>query len=320
MHTPPISENGSQRPRGLHFIWVIVALVALALLSIPTAAVFAVHRGNHGSSAQERVSLSNVGRPGGAAGSIAGAVPAAQDALRLPDSLPPSAKAMNVPILMYHYVDAAPPSVGSHAGSLTVRTKEFQAQMDFLAQNGYHTVTLEQTYAAMAGLASLPAKPVVLTFDDGGLDDYTVAYPILRSHGFVATFFVITAFVGEPNIMTWNQLREMQMSGMAIESHTARHSDLTKTTAASLRAELIQSREAIEAQLGSAPLALAYPFGFYDQRVIDATRAAGYLMAVTTHQSRRLAPGSVYSWPRVHVGGMGTLKDFERSLGVAVTL
>jgi peptidoglycan/xylan/chitin deacetylase (PgdA/CDA1 family) len=306
--------------------WVIVTLVALALLGISTTAVFAAHERNRGASVQDRATLGaadhllSVGAMRLSTGSTAMLVPAAQDVLQLPPSLPARAKAMNIPILMYHYVDATPPALGPDANGLTVRTRAFELQMDFLAKKGYHTVTLEQVYDAMAGLASLPTKPVALTFDDGGLDDYTVAYPILRSHHFVATFFVITAFVGEPTTMSWNQLREMQVSGMAIESHTARHSDLTKATAASLRAELTQSREAIEAQLGRAPLALAYPFGHCDQRVIDATRAAGYLIAVTTRQSRRLAPGSVYSWPRVHAGGMESMKSFEASLGVAVTL
>ncbi len=126
----------------------------------------------------------------------------------------------------------------------------------------------------------------------------------MRSHHFVATFFV----------------RDMQVGGMAIESHTTRHADLTAVTATELRAELTQSREAIQTQLGRVPFVLAYPFGHYDQRVIDATRAAGYLMAVTTHQSRTLAPGSAYCWPRVHVGGMESLKGFEAGLGVVVTL
>ena len=183
------------------------------------------------------------------AGPTATGVFSTQGLLQLPSSLPAHAKAMSVPILMYHYVDDAPPVLGPDAGGLTVRTRAFELQMDFLAKNGYHTVTLEQVYAAMAGLVSLPAKPVALTFDDGGLDDYTVAFPILRSHHFVATFFVITDFVGGSNAMSWDQLRAMQLNGMAIESHTARHADLTKVTATVLRAELTQSRKLFKCSL-----------------------------------------------------------------------
>jgi peptidoglycan/xylan/chitin deacetylase (PgdA/CDA1 family) len=287
-------------------------LVGLALLSTAATLVFVAREGDRDALAQAGATLS--------AGSTGNRVSVIQDLAQLPPSLPAPAKAMSVPILMYHYVDDAPPVSGPDASSLTVRTRAFELQMDFLAKNGYHPVTLEQVYAAMAGLASLPAKPVALTFDDGGLDDYTVAFPILRSHHFVATFFVITGFVGRPNTMSWKQLRDMQVKGMAIESHTARHGDLTAVTATELRAELAQSREAIRTQLGRAPLVLAYPFGQYDQRVVEATRAAGYLMAVTTHQSRTLTPGSAYFWPRVHVGGMESMKGFEAGLGVAFSI
>jgi peptidoglycan/xylan/chitin deacetylase (PgdA/CDA1 family) len=220
---------------------------------------------------------------------------------------------------VYHYVDTA--AVPGSAGDvLTVRTKAFEQQMDFLADRGYHTVTMEQLYAAMAGEAPLPPNPVALTFDDGGLDNYTVAYPILRSHGLVATFFVMTAFVGDPGTMTWSQLLEMRAAGMGIESHTARHADLTVLSAEALREELGQSREAIQGATGYTPVALSYPFGRYDQRVIDAARAAGYSMAVTTHQSVKLRPAEIYSLPRIHVKGMESLKGFARGLSPAFTL
>ena len=304
---------GPGRPAARRWLWwAIAGLVGLTLLGGVATAVVVVQERDEIAPAQAEATLS--------AGSTGNRAPVAQNLPQLPPSLPAQAKALSVPILMYHYVDDAPPVLGPDAGGLTVRTRAFELQMDFLAKNGYHTVTLEQVYAAMAGLASLPAKPVALTFDDGGLDDYTVAFPILHSHHFVATFFVITGFVGGSNTMSWNQLRAMQLNGMAIESHTVRHADLTTVTTTELRAELTQSREAIQTQLGRAPLVLAYPFGLYDQRVIDATRAAGYLMAVTTHQSRTLTPGSAYSWPRVHVGGMESMKGFEAGLGVALTL
>jgi peptidoglycan/xylan/chitin deacetylase (PgdA/CDA1 family) len=232
---------------------------------------------------------------------------------------PSSVTVIEVPILMYHYVDAA--AVPGSAGNvLTVRTKAFEQQMDFLASHGYHTVTMEHIFAALTGGAPLPSKPVALTFDDGGLDNYTVAYPILRSHGFVATFFVMTGFVGDPGTMTWSQLLEMAAVGMDIGSHTDRHADLTEVSAAVLRDELEQSRQAIEAATGHAPVAVSYPFGRYDQRVIAAATAAGYLMAVTTHEGIKFSPAEIYSLPRVHVRGTGTLKDFARSLGLAVTL
>jgi peptidoglycan/xylan/chitin deacetylase (PgdA/CDA1 family) len=215
---------------------------------------------------------------------------------------------------MYHYVDATPPPAGPYAAGLTVPTAQFAAQMDYLAADGYHPVTLEQIYAAMAGLSHLPPKPVALTFDDGGLDDYTVAYPILRSHHFVATFFVITGFVGRPICMTWSDLQRMQQAGMAVESHTVNHLDLRSLAPARMQDELVQSWNTIERELGKAPMALAYPSGAYNPAVIAAVRAAGYRLAVTTHPGKTLHPSHAYEWPRLRIGPRLDLAGFAKEL------
>ena len=235
----------------------------------------------------------------------------------LPSSLPPNPMTLRVPILMYHYVDAKPPVPSYWGRQLTVPTERFAAEMDYLAGNGYHSVTLGQIYENMAGRQALPLKPVALTFDDGGLDDYTVAFPILRSHHFVATFFVITAGVGKPGHMTWAELKQMSMWGMAIESHTVHHRNLTVLNDASLQAELTQSRAAIRAQLGLDANFLAYPDGGCDQRVMEATQAAGYLAAVADKPGEvgdTLYPVAVYNWPRQGIGSGESLAQFQRAL------
>ena len=232
----------------------------------------------------------------------------------LPVRLPADAEALRVPILMYHYVDATPPLGGPYADGLTVRTPDFEAEMKYLADKGYHPVTLEQVYATMAGLATLPAKPIAITFDDGGLDDYTVAYPILRKHGFVATFFVITGMVGKDGTMSWDQLREMHENGMVLGSHTVKHPDLTTASDARLRTELVDSRAAILKEVGVAPPVLCYPSGAHDARVMSAARAAGYRVAVTTTFGKTLEPGSSLEWPRVRVSGHEPLDEFAGSL------
>lgn len=239
----------------------------------------------------------------------------ASGAHALPTRLPASAKPQDVPILMYHYVDSSPPPTGPYSAGLTVNTARFEAEMDYLAGHGYHTVTLEQIYAAMAGEAHLPAKPVAVTFDDGGLDDYTVAFPILKAHRFVATFFVITGFVGKPVCVSWADVKVMHASGMEIESHTVRHYDLTTLPQARLAAELSDSRNALIRELNEDPIALAYPSGAFNQSVEDAARKAGYLLAVTTRPGRVLSPTAPYAWPRLRVASSLSLAGFERLVG-----
>jgi peptidoglycan/xylan/chitin deacetylase (PgdA/CDA1 family) len=232
----------------------------------------------------------------------------------LPAHIPLSAQPLHVPILVYHYVDAAPPFDGPIADDLTVRTHEFEAQMAYLTENGYSTVTLEQIYRAMAGETQLPPRPVALTFDDGGLDNYTVAFPELEARGFVATFFVITGAVGEQGHMTWDQLRDMQQNGMGIGSHTVKHPDLREVDDARLQTELADSRAAILRELGVAPPALCYPGGKYDTRIVEAAYNAGYLLAVTTRVGSELRPEDVYQWPRVTVGPRESIGEFAASL------
>jgi len=215
---------------------------------------------------------------------------------------------------VYHYVDAAPPFDGSVANDLTVRTHEFEAQMAYLAAKGYSTVTLDQIYRAMAGEAQLPPKPVALTFDDGGLDNYTVAFPELEARGFVATFFVITGVVGKKGHMTWDQLRDMQKNGMSVGSHTVRHPDLREVDDTRLQTELADSRATILREIGVAPPDLCYPGGKYDTRVVEAAYHAGYLLAVGTRSGTELRPEEVYQWPRVTVSPRESIGEFAASL------
>lgn len=252
---------------------------------------------------------------GNGAGDDVSATSAASDDLpQLPLSLPPSARSMRVPILMYHQVDLTPPPTGPYSAALTVSPSQFSAEMDYLSRNGYHSVTLERVYAAMAGIVQLPAQPVAITFDDGERDNFTVAFPILESYHFTASFFVITGAVGRPECVSWEDLRVMQAAGMAIESHTVHHPDLRTLSAGHLAAELGQSRVMIFDQLGRRPDCLAYPDGDYNAAVIAQTKSAGYLLAVTTHFGTKLSPRSCYAWPRVRVLPGESLAGFIRSI------
>jgi peptidoglycan/xylan/chitin deacetylase (PgdA/CDA1 family) len=248
----------------------------------------------------------------GAAGTRATDVPegsAAERAL-LVGPLPPKATKVHAPILMYHYVDETPPPAGPYADALTVRTGDFEAEMKYLEDNAYHTVSLADLYLAMAGSEALPSKPVVLTFDDGGLDNYLVAFPLLKKHGLTATFFIITGTVGRKGQMDWDQLREMAASGMSIQSHSVSHPDLRGVSGARLEAELADSRAAITQAVGEPGYVLCYPSGAYDERVVEAAQAAGYVMAVATGNGKDLDPRAVFEIKRHRVQAFLPLASF----------
>jgi peptidoglycan/xylan/chitin deacetylase (PgdA/CDA1 family) len=231
----------------------------------------------------------------------------------LPNQLPPSAISVDVPILMYHYVDetAAP---GPYGRDLTVAPEDFEDQLEYLFVNNYTAVSFADVYLAMAGLQELPDKPVVLTFDDGGIDNYEVAYPLLRTFGFTATFFVITKYVGGAGHMNWDQLREMHAQGMSIQSHTVSHSDLRGLSSTDLQEELVGSRQALAAAIGEPSYVLCYPAGAYNGKVIEAVQAAGYVMAVTTDEGSPCEPDGIFRLKRLRVQAGTTLAGFERLL------
>ena len=238
-----------------------------------------------------------------------------QELVVLTAPLPADAVAVKVPVLMYHYVDETPPPAGPYADSLTVRTPEFVKQLEYLRSGGFSTVSLAQVYLAMAGALALPSKPVVLTFDDGGLDNYEVAFPLLKSYGFIATFFVITSRVGKEGQMTWDQLREMNQAGMAVQSHTVSHPDLTQISGNKLAQELVDSRAKIEEEIKAPVYALAYPAGAYNSRVIEATKAAGYSLAVSTDEGGGTAPETVFEIKRARIQPGLSLTTFARLVG-----
>jgi peptidoglycan/xylan/chitin deacetylase (PgdA/CDA1 family) len=231
----------------------------------------------------------------------------------LPSSLPDSPVRVKVPILVYHAV-ASLPIRGPAGKELTLPTPSFEAEMSYMLDHGYTPVTLEQIYLAMARKTKLPAKPVALTFDDGYGCIYNVVLPILEAHHIRATFFIISGNVGKLGFVTWDELRVMKAAGMAIESHTVHHKNLVTLSDAVLASELSQSRAAITAELGQVPAALSYPEGEWDKRVVAATRAAGYLIAVIGNSSSAPVLRNTYAWPRIGIDRYETLSNFAKAL------
>lgn len=197
-------------------------------------------------------------------------------------SPPTPERVIGVPILMYHHVGEAPPDADRLRRNLTVSTADFDAQMSYLLQAGYTPVTGAQLFKALFYSKPLPPKPVLLTFDDGYLDNYTVAAPILKKYGFTGIFYIISGKVGSGDYMSWEQVAELARLGMDIGSHSVSHPDLTTLSPADLSGELKESAAAIRSRLGQPVYWFCYPAGKYNDGVKAAAREAGYLLAVTT--------------------------------------
>ncbi|MFC1646553.1 polysaccharide deacetylase family protein [Candidatus Omnitrophota bacterium] len=122
------------------------------------------------------------------------------------------------PVLMYHYIvdtDLA------EKDKRIVRPRTFEQQMSFLKVNEYNVISLEEFAVYLREKKQVPRNTVVLTFDDGHLDNYEEAYPILKKYGLKATMFVIVDSLDKPNFVTKKQIVEMSNSGLiTIGSHT----------------------------------------------------------------------------------------------------
>ena len=244
----------------------------------------------------------------------------------LPPSRPP-ARTLRVPILMYHHISSVPPLARSQAG-LTVTDAEFQAQLAYLSAHGYRSITLVDLFNALYYGRPLPPRPVVLTFDDGYLDNYTDAFPLLRRYGMAGEFNVIAAYpgitLGVNRYMTWPQIEALSAAGMEVESHTVDHQDLGQMSAAHAVYELRFSRAIIASHIHRAVQFLAYPSGepfrsgtlAAQQSILALLPQNGYICALLDQP----APGTrqnaqtPYQLPRVRVDPGESLAAFAANL------
>ena len=206
--------------------------------------------------------------------------------LALPSRLP--RRTIELPILMYHRIDLVKPSLPAITQRLTVDPRAFAAEMLWLKRNGFHAVTELRAFDALEHGARLPAKAVMITFDDGYRDVLGKASPILRRLGMPATAFVITGRISgpDPSFLTWGQLHLLERRGIEIGSHTVHHLELPSLGDAEALAELRDSRSVLQRRLGHPVQWLAYPAGAVDARIVELARRAGYVLAVTTRPGR----------------------------------
>jgi peptidoglycan/xylan/chitin deacetylase (PgdA/CDA1 family) len=226
----------------------------------------------------------------------------------------PGAGALKVPILTYHYIRNNPDYRDRMGFALSVTPADFAAQMDWLASNGFHTVTQADVYDYLNGTRSLPSRPVVLTFDDGYADFYNTALPILRAHDFTAVSYVISGFIGRSGYMNAAQIVEADRAGIEIGSHTVDHANLARSSAGNVNFELVASKQALEQLLGHPVLSFCYPSGQFNGSVAFSVQAAGYTNATTTAFGYVHYMSDRYRWSRLRISGGESLSDFAAAL------
>jgi peptidoglycan/xylan/chitin deacetylase (PgdA/CDA1 family) len=236
----------------------------------------------------------------------------------------PARPELQVPILTYHHVAAELPAEGNAFD--TVTTDAFGAQLQWLADTGRNSISVAELYNAFYYDLPLPSKPFILVFDDGYADMYEQAFPRLRERGFTATVAAITGAINQPGYLTWDQAREMSAAGVEFVSHTENHADMAVLSQDDARKELVDSRRALEENLGHPSQFFVYPFGepfirgSEEQRqiVLTVLRETGYAGALTTSSGPPYISlqraDQPYLLHRIPVSGGESLERFAASI------
>jgi hypothetical protein len=210
----------------------------------------------------------------------------------------PEVAGRRIPILMYHAIADVPTT---SLTSLFVRPAELEAQLKYIADNGYQTITFEDL--DNIGIFS---KPIMLTFDDGYKDNYTILFPLLEKYELKATIFVITNTVWSKGRLSIEDIVEMSDSGLvSIQSHTKNHRNLTTLGKETLAEELSSAKEYLEELTGKPVIALCYPEGHMNAAV--RTEAAEYYRyAVLNGGGQFICGGNLMTMSRVRINrGVG---------------
>lgn len=232
---------------------------------------------------------------------------------------------MKIIILMYHIISSP---FSTNEKSLAVSPSAFRAQMNFLHRKGYNVISLEKAVTALISGESVPRNAVVITFDDGFIDTYEIAFPILNEFEFPATIFVVSGLIGSTNkwmsssndksrrLCTWSQLKEMVQKKITIGSHTRNHVNLNQVPVETAQKEIFESKEEIQTKLGVKVDFFAYPYGVVNDTNKKMVLEAGYKASLTTmsgfnYNHKETDP---FMLRRIDVFGSDSLRHFKRKI------
>ena len=328
--TPRVARHGAAHRTGPNWVPILVVVAVIALLAVGVFGLSRVLAGHSGSASAKAgtaqgapagttsSALAKSSGSGKSASSSASAPSGASTASgTAPVEVADPAYDQAVPVLMYHHIMPVP------SNFIAISPAMLDAQMKYLHDHGWHPVSMAQLQDFVLTGKRLPSKPVLITFDDGRMNQLTYGVPILKKYGFTATFFVVKKWIvtTSPYFMHEPQLKSLIADGYDVESHTANHMMLyrfrSKSTGkhesyASMKTRMWAATDGMrvwmDETLGGPPVtALAYPGGGNDTFTWELMKEAGYLVAFTTNSGYVTYKGqNQFDLPRWNTGARGT--------------
>jgi peptidoglycan/xylan/chitin deacetylase (PgdA/CDA1 family) len=222
-----------------------------------------------------------------------------------------------VPILCYHQIREWRGSDSKSAKDYICPTSVFAQHMQMLTDSGYHAVTADQLYAYLATSAPLPDKPVLLTFDDGDLDQYENALPILNKHNMKAMFGIMTVAIGRRGkqpYMDKAQIKDLADKGHEVSCHTWDHHNAKKYTEADWKTQAEEPKQKLEEITGKPVKYFVYPFGLWNHEAAVALQKRGYLASFQLAEKKRDEQYPLQSVRRIIASGYWSAKTLHNSM------
>lgn len=215
---------------------------------------------------------------------------------------------VHVPILLYHHFEK-----NDQNSRYTVEPEIFSEQLNWLSENGYKTIMLTDLVSAVREGKALPEKPFIITIDDGNLDVYTNAFPLLKQYNYTATVFLIVDAIGDDNMLTLDMIQEMRADGWDFGSHSITHANLVNGNA-DVGREVCQSKQLLESMLGTSVDFFAYPFGEAESRTMQKVYGCQYLAGMGLGTYNTINKYNLYYVPRREVQASYSMDKFRSLL------
>jgi peptidoglycan/xylan/chitin deacetylase (PgdA/CDA1 family) len=225
---------------------------------------------------------------------------------------------MKIPVLLYHKVGPGPKKE-----KYRISPGRFNHQMGYLFNKGYRTISPDDLLGFVKKGKELDAKSILLSFDDGYMDNFTYAYPILKRYGFKATIFLVACYIGKQDgchrqkseeMLSWKEIMTLQEEGFTFGCHTSTHPNLVNLSENELSVEIRDAKRILEEGLKEPVRYFAYPYGKFSSRIPEMVKKTGYIGAFSTLPGKNGIGEDPFLLRRILIRGYDTKLHFILNL------